>query len=113
MNILTHVFDVGQDHAKHYFDIYFNKKSTKDSYGLKFEDLVGVMIKLHFSNINMNTTDKDGNKKLNVGEFIDTILRGARILPYKPPKEDLTVIFAFIDKDKDGFISYKEYFDFI
>lgn len=71
------------------------------------------MIEIHFINITMLRKDKDKNHKIDLNEFIDIILHGARILPVKPSTADLTEIFGLLDTNKDGFISFQRYYDFI
>jgi len=46
-------------------------------------------------------------------EFVDLVLEACFWMPVKPTRKLLEDIFVILDEDKDGFISYKCYVDFI
>lgn len=52
-------------------------------------------------------------RMISLEEFIDLVLDACFWMPVKPSRSLLEAIFAVLDEDKDGFISYKTYVDFI
>ena len=40
-------------------------------------------------------------------------MSGCFFLKFKPLRADLTIIFKILDTDKDGYITFAQYFEFI
>jgi Ca2+-binding EF-hand superfamily protein len=52
-------------------------------------------------------------KKISIREFIDFMYESCFFVKVRPSKSDLLSIFEILDTDKDGFISFEEYINFI
>lgn len=50
---------------------------------------------------------------MNQKEFIFTIEYALQFIGVKPPTDELELVFASIDADRDGLISYEDYFRFL
>lgn len=55
----------------------------------------------------------DNSGKINCDQFIDLVHRSTFYLKFALSNEDLVAIFKFIDTDADGWITYREYVNFI
>ena len=50
---------------------------------------------------------------LNLPEFTQTIKYALSFVEFAPQDSDLRIVFEIVDADKDGFISYEDYFRFL
>jgi Ca2+-binding EF-hand superfamily protein len=53
------------------------------------------------------------SKKISLDEFISLINDACYFITYKPPRDTLIFIFRELDTDRDGFITFTQYADFI
>jgi len=56
---------------------------------------------------------RGSERMMNLKEFIFTLENSLAYIDIVPTKEELTVLFSEVDLDKDGWISYKHYFEFL
>jgi Ca2+-binding EF-hand superfamily protein len=56
---------------------------------------------------------RGSERMMNLKEFIFTLENSLAYIEIVPTKEELTVLFSEVDLDKDGWISYKHYFEFL
>jgi Ca2+-binding EF-hand superfamily protein len=68
------------------------------------------MLKRKYKDVN---ADQWKTRKINLKEFIDLFNLATGYLRVKPTEVDLTEVFKILDTDIDGFITFKEYVDFI
>lgn len=52
-------------------------------------------------------------KKINLEEFIMLFVNGCFFMRLKPLRSDMSIIFNMLDTDKDGYITFADYFSFI
>lgn len=52
-------------------------------------------------------------RKISIREFIDFMYENCFFVKVRPTKSDLLGIFEILDTDKDGFISFEQYINFI
>jgi hypothetical protein len=50
---------------------------------------------------------------MNLKEFAETIKYALSFIEFAPQDKDIQMVFEIVDADKDGFISYEEYFRFL
>lgn len=59
------------------------------------------------------TYQRGQHRIMNQKEFIFTIEYALQFIGVKPPTDQLELVFASIDADRDGLISYEDYFRFL
>ena len=116
--ILQQVFNLSESEINFVLFTFFRMESRKNQ-TLEFEELVKILLQIYLVEISIKrkyTTISPSEwklKKINVNEFIELIESGCFFLKFKPLRADLTIIFKILDTDKDGFITFSQYFDFI
>ena len=98
-----------------YFNFIFNNNITN----ISFQQLLAVMLSIYFLEIlfHKEFKSKDSTnwvtKKISLDNFIKMIMEGCFFLRHKPLVADLEFIFKALDTDKDKFITFQQYSDFI
>lgn len=116
--ILHHVFGLNETEISYVLLKFFNFANRNDK-SLTFDELVKILLEIYFVEIILKRQYKDvqsdqwKTKRISLAQFIDLVLYACFFLRVKPTKEDLTEIFNFLDTDKDGFITFSQYVDFI
>lgn len=116
--ILHHVFGLNDTEVSYILLKFFNFKNRKDK-SLTYDELVRILLEIYFIEIILKRRYKDVDsnewktRKINLAEFIELVLFACSFLKSKPSQQDLTEIFALLDTDKDGYITFAEYADFI
>lgn len=116
--ILHHVFGLNETEISYVLLKFFNfaKRNNKS---LTFDELVKILLEIYFVEILLKRKYKDlqadqwKTRKINLKEFIELVLYACFFLRVKPTEADLTEIFNLLDTDKDGYITFSEYVDFI
>lgn len=84
-----------------------------------FEQLIAIILSIYFVEIVFQRRYKDTNsdvwktRKISLEEFVALITEACFFIRFKVPREDLVWIFNELDTDKDGFITFQQYLDFI
>jgi hypothetical protein len=97
--------------------IYFTQLVVKG--GLTPEELISIILTIYFTIIIFKRKYKSNDsalwnqQKIDEATFISLITDNSYFLQFKVPLEDLSTIFKALDTDHDGFITYKQYYDFI
>lgn len=84
-----------------------------------FEQLIAIILSIYFIEILFHRRYKSTNseiwtaKKISLEEFIILILEGCYFIKFKPTRQDLEFIFGVLDTDKDGYITFQQFVDFI
>lgn len=116
--ILHQVFQLNESQVGYVLSKFFHF-STRQDKSLTFDQLIKILLEIYFGQFILLRKYKDFNaeqwksRKISLEEFIDLVLFACFFLKYKPSKEDLTEIFITIDTDKDGFIYFAQYLEFI
>lgn len=81
--------------------------------------MIEVILTIYFIEIvfhrRYNSKDNEiwKSRKISLDEFISLINDACYFITYKPFRDDLVFIFNQLDTDKDGFITFQQYADFI
>lgn len=84
-----------------------------------YDELTNFILEMHCGEIALQRLHREKKfaqwqkRLLSLEDFILVFRVAFAFLKYNFKTEDLTSIFRFIDTDRDGFISYSEYFTFI
>jgi Ca2+-binding EF-hand superfamily protein len=116
--ILEKVFGFDRNEIEYILLTYFTFLNTQNS-SVTFEQLIAIILSIYFVEIvfhrRYKSTDNEvwKTKKISLEEFIALITESCFFIRYKVPREDLVFIFNELDTDKDGFITFQQYVDFI
>lgn len=84
-----------------------------------YDELANFILEMHCGEIALQRLHRDKKisgwerRVLSLSDFILVMKFAFAFLNYDFKQDDLTRIFQFIDTDRDGYISYSEYFTFI
>lgn len=116
--ILTHVFKLDENELKVIMMEHFNLKN-KNTDGITFEQLVRILLEVYFTYVWLKRKFSDFGtgewkvRKISLAEFIELFALACHFLRKRHSKEDLTEIFGILDTDKDGYITFSQFVDFI
>ena len=116
--IFYHVFGLNENEISYVLLKFFNFANRKNK-SLTFDELVRILLEIYFVEIILKRkykdlqSDQSKTRKISLNEFIELVLFACFFLRVKPSREDLTEIFRSLDTDKDGYITFAEYIDFI
>ena len=97
----------------------FFKFENRKEKSLTFEELIAILLEAYFIEIVLKRKYKDlstnewKSKRINLEEFINLVNYACFFLRKKPLRDDLVNIFNMIDTDRDGWITFMQYIDFI
>jgi Ca2+-binding EF-hand superfamily protein len=106
------------------FDIFyvlanvFRYDQNSDGF-ITYDEMADFFLEMHngelaLMRLHRNNTYERGHEQLmNLKEFMLTLENSFAYIEVVPTKQELTVLFSEIDLDKDGWISYKTYFEFL
>lgn len=86
---------------------------------ITYDELTNFILEMHCGEIALQRLHREKKfaqwqkRILSLNDFILVIRTAFAFLNYEFKTDDLTRLFQFIDTDRDGFISYSEYFGFI
>ena len=97
----------------HFFSYEFSNNKS-----LTFEELVQILISIYFIYFRLKShrdasRGKDYFGKINLEMFIVLIEASSFYLKFPFQHSDLIAVFKIIDTDNDGWITYREYINFI
>ena len=111
--ILRQVFGLSEEEVEHIMKKFFTTESRKGK-SLEFKELVSILLETYFIQYVLikKYHDQTANK-INQQQFVALVTDSCFYLRKKPFEQDLIYIFSILDTDHDGWISFKEYVDFI
>lgn len=116
--ILLNVFGFNQREIQ-YIMLEIFRIDARYHENICFEDLCAIILDIYFVNIWLMRRYDDFGKagwkerKINCQEFIILITDACSFVTIRPFEEDLKAIFADLDTDKDGYITIRQYIEFI
>lgn len=116
--ILQKVFELDESEVSYILLKYFTFDAESGG-ALTFDELISLILTIYFTEILFRRKFKSNNskgwtgQKLNLEDFISIFTESTFFIRIKPSIEDLTYIFNELDTDKDGFITFNEYANFI
>ena len=117
-DILLKVFELNEEEVKYFLMNYFNFEARKQE-ALTFDELIAIILSIYFIEIVFRRRYHSANSevwksnRISKAEFVALIHEACFFIKVKPTREDLEWIFDQLDDDKDGFITFKQYCDFI
>lgn len=112
------VFGFDENEIEYVIFNYFNFLTSQND-SCTFEQLIAIILSIYFIEIlfhrRYKSKDSEGwkSKKISLEEFIALITEACYFIRFKVPREDLVFIFNALDTDKDGYITFQQYVDFI
>jgi Ca2+-binding EF-hand superfamily protein len=93
------------------FDIRSQQSTT-------YNEFIAIALEIYFIEILFNRKYQQNpqlqkNTQISIREFIDLLFDNLFFIKVRPSKQDLLTIFEILDTDKDGFISFQQYINFI
>lgn len=116
--ILEKVFGCDRDEVEYIILTYFTIFNSQNQ-SVTFEQLIAIILSIYFIEIvfhrRYKSTDSEAwkSKKISLEEFVALITEACFFIRFKVPREDLVWIFNELDTDKDGYITFQQYVDFI
>lgn len=84
-----------------------------------YDELTNFFLELHAGELAIQRLHRVGSYvrgaqlQLNLADFIKTLTYAFSFVEFTAAEDELKVLFSEIDLDHDGWISYKEYFEFL
>nr|BAJ98216.1 predicted protein [Hordeum vulgare subsp. vulgare] len=95
---------------------YFSLDASSSG-SLTFEELISLILSIYFVEIVFKRRGTSASKlselKLSFEDFSSIFTEHCFFIKLKPSQEDLRYIFDELDTDHDGFITFKQYSDFV
>eukprot|EP00178_Gracilaria_changii_P009538 TRINITY_DN2785_c0_g1_i1.p1 TRINITY_DN2785_c0_g1~~TRINITY_DN2785_c0_g1_i1.p1 ORF type:complete len:112 (+),score=4.21 TRINITY_DN2785_c0_g1_i1:319-654(+) len=96
---------------------FFNIES-REGKSLTFDELVRILLSIYFIFFRLQSfrntqRGKDHYGMINLEQFIELIGNSTFYLKFPLHRNDVIGVFRFIDTDNDGWITYRQYIDFI
>lgn len=117
-DILQKVFELDESEVSYILLKYFTFDAESGG-SLTFDELIALILTIYFTEIifrrkfNSNNSKGWTQHKLSLEDFIKIFTESTFFIRIKPSIEDLTYIFNELDTDKDGFITFNQYVNFI
>lgn len=114
--ILSQVFKLSPNEISYIMYTFFNLDTQKH---LTFDELLSIILSIYFIEIVLKRRYQEKNnevwnsRRISLQEFLLLISEESFFIRTKPPKADLILIFETLDTDKDGFITFEQYINFI
>lgn len=114
--ILSKVFELDGQELSYILMKYFSLDAETGG-ALTFEELIALILSIYFIEIVLKRKGIKGSKvndlKISFDEFASIFGEHCFFIKIKVELKDLQYIFSELDTDKDGFITFKQYSDFI
>lgn len=95
---------------------YFSVDAENEG-AMTLEDLISLVLSVYFIEIvfkrKCGANGKWANSKISLEDFIELFTEHCYFVRVKPSREDLEAIFKELDTDKDGFLTFHQYSNFI
>lgn len=117
-DILQKVFELDESEVSYILLKYFTFDAESGG-SLTFDELIALILTIYFTEILFRRKFKSNNSKgwsqhkLSLEDFINIFTESTFFIRIKPSIEDLTYIFNELDTDKDGFITFNQYVNFV